>query len=207
MRNKGFIVEDKWIPEALQFLESKGFKDVKRMPRYSLYDFTAKKNGEECFIEMKTRSPDAETQIFHIKPKKLSRLKELKEVLGKPVYLLFINKHGKWLMELDEFLELHRNSKYPMLRLPNGLKVIVGGRKLKRYLESVGEVIRREYGIKPKTGKEAITIMLEEDLKNRLDKIIREKFYGRISRSALIEMLIREALSREERFDVAVSVE
>jgi hypothetical protein len=134
-------VEEDWTEIAKEFLRECGFKKITRMPRYSIYDFMCEKDGKTCFVEMKTRSAKAQTQLFVVSEKKLKRLRELQENTNCPVYLLFINKFGKWLLNLDEFLQKLKTSPYPLIM--DKLSVATSGKVVKAYFQQAERIIKR----------------------------------------------------------------
>jgi hypothetical protein len=97
-------VEKKFAIDAQTILTAHGFSDVSRGPATAPYDFTAKKDGKKCFIEMKSRSPQARTQFFAFRQSQLMNLKKLAE--KEQVFILLINKYGYKLVSLEEFLGL-----------------------------------------------------------------------------------------------------
>jgi len=100
-----FAIEDAFVELAKEILSENGFVGIKRMPRRTLFDFLAERDGELVFIEMKVRSPDAKTQTFVFRKGQLERLISLERETGNKVYILLINKFGYRLFRLKDFLE------------------------------------------------------------------------------------------------------
>lgn len=96
-----WMVEDAYAPKVVEFLESKGFSNIVRMPRFSIYDFEAERNGEKVYVEAKSRSPDKQP-IFLIREIKILRLKRLKQITGRKVYFVFAWRDKCKLVEIDE---------------------------------------------------------------------------------------------------------
>lgn len=102
LHTEKFKVEQQYEEKVMAILEENGFTGIRKMPYQSLFDFLAMKGKKLCYIELKSRSEKAKTQTFTFPHSKLERLKDLKG--NDFVYLLFINKFGHRLVEIDDFL-------------------------------------------------------------------------------------------------------
>lgn len=88
--------------EAPEILTKAGFSKVNEEKNNEAFDFTAEKDGRLCFVEVKTRHPDAKTQFFTYRD---SQLRHLSELTSKgPVFLLLINKDGSRIVPLEDVL-------------------------------------------------------------------------------------------------------
>lgn len=119
IRDRGYRVEDENTPEAIKILKKHGFTNIIRMPRLSLYDFEAEKDGKTVYIEFRCRSP-TKAPTFTFSKSKLDRLKELKKKTGRDVYILLLRKPMYKLVEIDDF--------------PGDLRpfyVVIGGKRIK----------------------------------------------------------------------------
>ena len=123
-REYGQLMEEKAIP----ILKNNGFSDIQHSASNSPYDFTAKRNNKTCFIEVRSRNPDATTNFFTFSKSKIHNLIQLNE--DNNVYLLFIRGKISVLCKLKEainkqipniaFYDSLRNSNqkaYPYKRL------------------------------------------------------------------------------------------
>ena len=95
-------VEKSYEAEIIRILKQHEFTEMKKMPYQSLFDFIAKKDDNDVFIEVKTRYGN--DKFFTIRISKLMRLEELEGDSGK-VFLLFINKLSHQLLTLKDFLK------------------------------------------------------------------------------------------------------
>ena len=100
--SKSCEVEKSYSPEITGILEQQGFTEIRKMPFHSIFDFIAKKEDKNVFVEVKTRSGD--NKFFTLRASKLKRLGELEETSG-DVFLLFINKLSYQLLTLKDFLK------------------------------------------------------------------------------------------------------
>jgi Holliday junction resolvase-like predicted endonuclease len=182
-------VEEDWTEVAKEYLRANGFKNIVRMPRYSLYDFMCEKDGKICFVEMKTRSAKAKTQLFVVKEKKLRRLLELQENTNCPVYLLFINKNGKWLLRLDDFLHKLKASTYPLLMMEN-FSVATSAKIVKAYFQQTERITRREYEYKNKNEKDRMRLVIwcSEETRKKFRRYVLENDFRNME-DALVFLL------------------
>lgn len=99
---KGYEIEAKHNPHAVEILKKLGLKNLIRMPRLCLYDFEAEENGRTVYIEVRTRSPD-KVPYFIFRRSKLARLNELKRTTGRNVYILLMWRNTHKFVEIDKF--------------------------------------------------------------------------------------------------------
>lgn len=99
--NKKWEVEDSYHPKVVEILEKNGFKNIIRMPRFSLYDYEAEKNDSTVYVEVRSRSVGM-APYFIIRKSKMQRLRDLKNQTSREVYFLLLQGDDYALYEIDE---------------------------------------------------------------------------------------------------------
>ena len=98
---RSFEIEAEMMPKVIELLTNNGFKELKRQPEHSLYDFIGVDfAGKSCFIESRVRTDGAKTQNLIMPLSKFERLKDLSKVA--PVYLIFLNRYGHTIINLEK---------------------------------------------------------------------------------------------------------
>jgi len=95
-------VEQRYQATVIKILQEEKFENILRMPRLSLFDYEARRDGNVCYIELKTRSVGM-APFFSIRRSQFERLRELKKETGRNVYYLFVQGDMHKLVEIDCF--------------------------------------------------------------------------------------------------------
>jgi len=101
MTNTRLLVEESYRSKVEEILINSGFEELVRMPRQCLYDYEAKKDGKVVYVDVKTRSVGY-APVFTFRESKWRRLKELKELSGREIYILLIQGTNYRLFEIDD---------------------------------------------------------------------------------------------------------
>lgn len=94
--------------KAIEFLTLIGFTQIKHStPVNQVYDLDAiDPQGQQCVIEVKTRSPEAITQFFTLRNTKIRNIELFCQHMGiKNVYFILINKFGFKIVSLQQIKE------------------------------------------------------------------------------------------------------